>query len=204
MFKLIADEAIVLLAQNGDDDAMNHLLNKYKPLVHAKASPYFVMGSEPDDVRQIGAIGLFKAIRDYKQDKDSSFRTFAEMCITRNIITAVKTATRQKHLPLNQSASLDKPLRDTDEGLSLADILPHKTATDPEAYVMAQEVAQEVRDKIRKDLSDLESWVLEGYLRGLSYAEIAAMTGGQVRRADNALQRAQKKIQKNFGNVEFC
>ncbi len=161
-----ADEDLVATAKSGDNLAMEFLLNKYKNFVRIKAKSYFLIGADREDIIQEGMIGLYKAVRDFKADKLSSFRAFAELCITRQIITAIKTATRQKHIPLNQYISLNKPIYDEDSERTLLDVMASQKTSDPEELVINQEVSQDIKERIQENLSELESQVLLSYLEG--------------------------------------
>jgi RNA polymerase sporulation-specific sigma factor len=198
-----ADEDLVAIAKSGDNLAMEYLLNKYKNFVRIKAKSYFLIGADREDIIQEGMIGLYKAVRDFKADKLSSFRAFAELCITRQIITAIKTATRQKHIPLNQYISLNKPIYDEDSERTLLDVMASQKTSDPEELVVTQEVSDDIRQRIRQNLSELESQVLESYLEGKSYQEMARDLGRHVKSIDNALQRVKRKIEKNLAEFEF-
>ncbi len=162
------DEDLVATAKSGDNLAMEFLLNKYKNFVRIKAKSYFLIGADREDIIQEGMIGLYKAVRDFKADKLSSFRAFAELCITRQIITAIKTATRQKHIPLNQYISLNKPIYDEDSERTLLDVMASQKTSDPEELVINQEVSQDIKERIQENLSELESQVLLSYLEGKS------------------------------------
>ncbi len=196
MFAALTDEEIVTLAQEADGTALEHLLNKYKNFVRSKARSYFLIGADHEDIVQEGMIGLYKAIRDFKPDKLSSFRAFAELCITRQIITAIKTATRQKHIPLNSYVSLNKPLYDEESDRTLLDVIIEGRATNPEELLISQEDLMSIRDKIDEVLSGLEQEVLAAYLDGESYQEIAENLGRHVKSIDNALQRVKRKLEK--------
>jgi len=197
-FHRMRDEELVGYARQGSRTATEHLLNKYRKLVEGKARAYFLMGADHEDVVQEGMIGLFKAIRDFKHDKLSAFRSFAELCITRQIITAVKTATRQKHILLNRYVSLDTPLHEDTAQCTLLDALQELRPNSPERIVTGREFRRELYRRIRYDLSRLEARVLLRYTEGKSYSEIAAELGCNVKQVDNALQRAKKKIMKTF------
>lgn len=192
----IPDEEMVMRAQAGDGEALEYLLNKYKNFVRSKARSYFLIGADHEDIVQEGMIGLYKAIRDFKADKLSSFRAFAELCITRQIITAIKTATRQKHIPLNSYVSLNKPLYDEESDRTLLDVIIEGRATNPEELIIGQEDLAAIRDKIDEVLSSLEQEVLAAYLDGKSYQEIAENLGRHVKSIDNALQRVKRKLEK--------
>lgn len=192
----LEDEEIVELAQQGDQGAVDFLVDKYKNFVRAKAKSYFLVGADKEDIIQEGMIGLFKAIRDYKQDKLTSFRAFAELCITRQIITAIKTATRQKHIPLNSYVSLNKPIYDEESDRTLMDIISTAAVTNPEEIVISQEEFVFIEKKMGEILSSLEWKVLMAYLEGKSYQEIAEELQRHVKSIDNALQRVKRKLEK--------
>ncbi len=195
-FAEMQDEDIALLAQGGDDQASEQLLNKYKNFVRSKARSYFLIGADHEDIVQEGMIGLFKAIRDYRPERLSSFRAFAELCITRQIITAIKTATRQKHIPLNSYVSLNKPIYDEESDRTLLDVITEGRVSNPEDLLIGQEELHHIEDKIGEMLSDLEWEVLTSYLDGRSYQEIAEDLGRHVKSIDNALQRVKRKLEK--------
>jgi RNA polymerase sporulation-specific sigma factor len=190
------DEEIIEEAQAGDIGALEYLINKYKGFVRAKARTYFLIGADREDIIQEGMIGLFKAIRDYREDKLSSFRAFAEICITRQIITAIKTATRQKHIPLNSYVSLNKPIFDEESDRTLMDVISEESITDPEEMIINREEFAGIEDKMGEILSDLEWEVLSLYLQGKSYQEIAEELDRHVKSIDNALQRVKRKLEK--------
>ena len=194
-FEQLADEEIVALAQNGDDDALTFLLDKYKNFVRSKARSYFLIGADHEDIVQEGMIGLYKAIRDFRSEKLSSFRAFAELCVTRQIITAIKTATRQKHFPLNSYVSLNKPLYDEESDRTLLDVIEGRV-TNPEDLFISQEELERIRNEISTTLSPLEQQVLAAFLNGKSYQEIAEMLDRHVKSIDNALQRVKRKLTK--------
>ena len=195
-FDGLSDEDIVQLCHNGDTAAEEYLLNKYKNFVRSKARSYFLIGADHEDIVQEGMIGLYKAIRDYKSEKLSSFRAFAELCITRQIITAIKTATRQKHIPLNSYVSLNKPLYDEESDRTLLDIIMEGNSGNPEEMIINQENLGNIHRKINEVLSGLEQEVLAAYLDGKSYQEIAETLGRHVKSIDNALQRVKRKLEK--------
>ncbi len=192
----MTDEEIAVLAQQGDSLASEFLLNKYKNFVRSKARSYFLVGADHEDIVQEGMIGLFKAFRDFKPDKLSSFRAFAELCITRQIITAIKTATRQKHIPLNSYVSLNKPIYDEESDRTLLDVITEGRATNPEELLIGQEDLSSIEGRIGEALSDLEWEVLTSYLDGKSYQEIAEDLGRHVKSIDNALQRVKRKLER--------
>jgi len=191
-----SDEDIVMEAKGGDIVALEFLINKYKNFVKAKARSYFLIGADREDIIQEGMIGLYKAIRDFRGDKLSSFRAFAELCITRQIITAIKTATRQKHIPLNSYVSLNKPIYDEDSDRTLLDILAGSKITDPEELMINREEYNDIEFKMGEILSELEWKVLTLYLEGKSYQEIAVDLKRHVKSIDNALQRVKRKLER--------
>ena len=195
-YSSMSDEDIVALCRNGDNVAEEYLLNKYKNFVRSKARSYFLIGADHEDIVQEGMIGLYKAIRDFRPDKLSSFRAFAELCITRQIITAIKTATRQKHIPLNSYVSLNKPLYDEESDRTLLDVIIEGRATNPEELIIGQEDLSSINHKIDEVLSGLEQEVLRAYLDGKSYQEIADNLGRHVKSIDHALQRVKRKLEK--------
>ena len=176
-FADMADEQVVGLAQQGDSVAVEYLLSKYKNFVRSKARSYFLIGADHEDIVQEGMIGLFKAIRDYQAERLSSFRAFAELCITRQIITAIKTATRQKHVPLNSYVSLNKPIYDEESDRTLMDVIVEGRAQNPEELIIGRENLVSFRDQVDRVLSGLEQDVLNAYLDGKSYQEIADKLG---------------------------
>ena len=190
------DEQVAMLAQGGDTVALEYLLGKYKNFVRSKARSYFLIGADHEDIVQEGMIGLFKAIRDYQPDRLSSFRAFAELCITRQIITAIKTATRQKHVPLNSYVSLNKPIYDEESDRTLMDVIVEGHAQNPEELIIGKEDLVSIRDRVDQVLSGLEQDVLAAYLDGKSYQEIAQKLGRHVKSIDNALQRVKRKLEK--------
>lgn len=196
LFNDMTDEEVVCEAINGDHEALEYLINKYKNFVKSKARSYFLIGADREDIIQEGMIGLYKAIRDFNPDKLSSFRAFAELCITRQIITAIKTATRQKHIPLNSYVSLNKPLYDEDSDRTLLDILSGVKISDPEELIISREEFEDIEGKMGEILSKLEWQVLMSYLGGKSYQEIAKELKRHVKSIDNALQRVKRKLEK--------
>lgn len=195
-FKNIPDENIVIEAKNGEILAQEYIINKYEQFVKTKAKSYFLIGADKEDIYQEGMIGLYKAIRDFNPDKLTSFRGFAELCITRQIITAIKTATRQKHIPLNTYVSLNKPMYEEESDRTLLDVLVGLTITDPEEVIISKEEVEHIENEIGKVLSELELEVLMSYLDGKSYQEIACDLDRQAKSIDNALQRVKRKLEK--------
>lgn len=195
-FDNLDDEDIVEDAKKGDPQALEYLITKYKNFVRAKARSYFLIGADREDIIQEGMIGLYKAVRDYNKDKFTSFKAFAELCITRQIITAIKTATRQKHIPLNSYVSLNKPIYDEESDRTLLDVISGAKITDPEELIISREELASMESKIGEILSDLELEVLTSYLEGKSYQEIAVDLDRHVKSIDNALQRVKRKLER--------
>lgn len=197
-FDGMMDEELIDSARDGNESALEYLLKKYRSFVRAKARTYFLIGADREDIIQEGMIGLYKAIRDFNEDKLSSFRAFAELCITRQIITAIKTATRQKHIPLNSYVSLNKPIFDEESDRTLMDVITEVSVTDPEQLIISREELNMIECKISEVLSGLEWKVLSLYLEGKSYQEIAAELNREVKSIDNALQRVKRKLERNL------
>ena len=192
-----SDEDIVELARAGDEVALEHLLIRYKNFTRVKARSYFLVGADREDIVQEGMIGLYKAIRDFQAERQSSFRAFAELCITRQIITAIKSATRQKHIPLNSYVSLNRPVshEDGDQDRVLVDVLSTTAAADPVELVISSEEIRSMQTSFSEILSDLEAHVLHLYLEGKSYQDIATSLKRHVKSIDNALQRIKRKVE---------
>lgn len=199
----LEDEEIIDLVHKGESEALDFLIHKYRNFVRAKARSYFLIGADREDIVQEGMIGLFKAIRDFKEDKLSSFKAFAELCITRQIITAIKTATRQKHIPLNSYVSLDKPIYDEESDRTLMDVISGAKVLDPEELIINQEEFDHIEVKMTELLSDLERKVLALYLDGQSYQEISEELNRHVKSIDNALQRVKRKLERYLEIREF-
>ena len=197
----LSDEEVVGRAKRGDAQATEYLLKRYRSLVEGKARSYFLVGADHDDVVQEGMVGLFKAIRDFRTDRMARFRVFAELCVTRQIITAIKTATRQKHAPLNSYISLNRPVFEDDPDGMLMDVIQDIQAVDPEQIVLSQEVNEYLFGEAREDLSPLEFQVLHAYLDRKSYKEMADDLECQTKSIDNALQRAKRKIGDRLANT---
>jgi RNA polymerase sporulation-specific sigma factor len=195
-FDSVLDEDIVNLVQAGDEAALDYLLYKYKNFVRAKARAYFLVGADREDIIQEGMIGFFKAVRDYRPERAASFHVFAELCITRQIITAIKTATRQKHIPLNSYVSLNKPVFDEDSERTLMEVVSVEYASSPEDMLLDREKRDYLEQKMNETLSDLEWDVLNSYLQDRSYQEIAKDLRRHVKSVDNALQRVKRKMEK--------
>lgn len=194
-YEALTDEQVVQLVQSGDDDALEYLIDKYRGLVLAKARTYFLIGGDSEDVIQEGMIGLYKAICDYDEDKLTTFKGFANLCTTRQMITAIKTATRQKHIPLNSYVSLDKPVYEESER-TLQDTLTCSKSSDPQQLVINQEKLSSMEGKLTELLSSLEQEVLHLYMEGYSYQEISETLQRHVKSIDNALQRIKRKLEK--------
>ena len=195
-FKDKPDEEVVLEAQKGNNRAQEYLIAKYENFVKSKAKSYFLIGADKEDIYQEGMIGFYKAIRDFKPDKFTSFKAFAEICVTRQIITAIKTATRQKHIPLNTYVSLNQPIYEDESDRTLIDVLSSIAISDPEELIISQEQLKFIEEEIAKVLSELELEVLTSYLDGKSYQEIASDLDRHEKSIDNALQRVKRKLEK--------
>ena len=191
----LTDEEIVSLAKNGDTMALEYLISKYKNFVRSKARTYFLIGADREDIIQEGMIGLYKAIRDYRYDRQTSFHSFAEICVTRQIITAIKTATRQKHMPLNSYVSLNKPVYEEESERTLSDVITQGKAGNPEDLFIDQEDFLDIESTMQRILSPLEQDVVNLYLEGKSYVEIAQQLDRHVKSVDNALQRVKRKLE---------
>lgn len=197
-YETTKDEKLAQLAQNGDDAAQEYLLDKYKSLVRAKSRAYFLIGADTEDIIQEGMIGLYKAVRDYDETKNASFRSFAELCINRQMITAIKAATRQKHQPLNSYISLNKPVYEEESEQTYMDFLQSgsEALLNPEALLIGQENKNFLESQMIKNLSKFETRVLSLYLQGRSYFEIANVLQKPEKSIDNALQRVKKKLER--------
>ena len=193
----LTDEELIALFRDGDQEAMEMLLNKYKEMVLRKAKSMYILGGDSDDLIQEGMLGLFKAVRDYDCGRDASFRTFAQLCVTRQLYTAVKASSRKKHLPLNTAISLSRPVReDGEEDEEFLDCLEADASSNPEVYLIGQEEIERLEEKIEKELSPLEKQVLELHLTGMGYVEIAHVLNRDEKSTDNALQRIRTKLKK--------
>ena len=200
-FSGLTDEDIVLLAQHDSKEALVHMLESYKGLVRIKARSYFLVGADHEDIVQEGMIGLYKAIRDYRADRQSSFKAFADLCVKRQIITAIKTATRQKHMPLNSYVSLNKPIYDDEGDRTLLDLIEGNLTNPEELYINQEEMAS-IQFMIDKALSGFERQVLGAFLDGKSYQEIADLLGRHAKAIDNALQRIKKKMLRHLNSPD--
>lgn len=195
-YKDKSDEEIVAQAKMGNNRAQEYLISKYENFVKSKAKSYFLIGADKEDIYQEGMIGLYKAIRDFNPEKSTSFKAFAEICVIRQIITAIKTATRQKHIPLNTYISLNKPIYEEESERTLLDVLAGLKISDPEELMISKEQMNYIEEKISKVLSGLELEVLTSYLDGKSYQEIASDLERHSKSIDNALQRVKRKLEK--------
>lgn len=203
LFTEMSDEDIAVLASSGDCEATDFLLSKYRNFVLAIARSYFLIGADHEDIIQEGMIGLFKAIRDYKNGNAAIFSTFAHMCIKRQIITAIKSANRKKHLPLNTYISLNKTVYDDEQETTLLNVISDSNEPNPEKIYIEKEIFAGTKSSIYSLLSPYESDVLEKYLCGKSYSDIAAELNKSEKSIDNALQRIKRKIEKTYKKEEF-
>lgn len=192
-YENIPDEKLVEYVKNGDKKALNYLLHKYKDIVSMKANRFFIIGAEKDDMIQEGFWGLYKAIQSFDPEKQNSFKTFANLCVERQLITVIKTSNRQKNIPLNSSFSLNSAAYDENDDTSMIDVLDTKTAEDPLETIIKKEYYKSVGNKIEKNLSDFEKNVLNKYVQGQSYIDIASSLDAPVKSIDNAIQRIRKK-----------
>lgn len=192
----LSDEQVVLAAQGGDEQAQEYLLHKYKNFVRSKARSYFLIGADREDIIQEGMIGLYKAVRDFREEKQTPFKAFAELCINRQMINAIKMATRQKHIPLNSYVSLNRPLYEEDSERMLIDVIALSKIANPEDLYIGQEDYKGIESKLGEMLSEFEREVLLCYLKGKSYQDIAKDMNRHVKSVDNALQRAKRKLER--------
>ena len=196
-YGLLSDEALVTLAQSGDVSAEEEIINRYKGLVRSRAHLYFIVGADTEDVIQEGMIGMFKAIRSYRSEKEASFKTFAGLCINRQIITAIKAASRQKHGPLNNSISLSVPVDDSEGSETIENILI-ASESNPEELVLVQDIIDSIAETLPKILSKFEQQVWSAYLAGKNYHKIAEELGKTPKSIDNAIQRIKRKIAREY------
>jgi len=192
------DEELAEIAKNEDKEALEYLLNRYKDLVEMKVNKYFIIGAEKEDIIQEGLIGLYKAIKSFDVNKESSFKSFANLCIERQLITAIKTSNRQKHMPLNSSISLNATAYDEDSDTEFLEKLDMQVLEDPLDTITKKEYYKSIETKIDENLSDFEKQVLTRYARGESYINIAQKLATPVKSIDNAIQRIRKKASKNI------
>ena len=198
----MSDEDLIEEIRLGNLEAQDYLLQKYKSLVSVKSKRFFIVGAENDDIVQEGMIGLYKAIKSFDKNKDNSFKTFANLCVERQLITAIKTSNRQKHIPLNTSFSLNNTAYEENDDMSILDILNTNLVEDPLEMITKKENKKILEKKIDENLSKFEKQVLEKYLEGYSYESIASMLDTQVKSVDNAIQRIRKKASKNISNID--
>ena len=199
----IEDEELINQVKNGDKNALEYLISKYKEMVESKVNKYFIIGAEKEDIVQEGLIGLYKAIKDYKVDKQNSFKSFANLCIERQLITAIKSSNRQKHMPLNSYLSLNMPVynnEDENNETELLEIFNSNVVEDPLDTITKREYYSDVESVIDTSLSSFEKKVLSRYVQGESYVQIAEKLDAQVKSVDNAIQRIRKKTIKNLVN----
>lgn len=194
----LEDDKVIEMIKAGDKSALNYLVDKYSELVNMKVGKYFIIGAEREDIVQEGLIGLYKAIKNYSGEKQNTFKTFANLCIERQLITAIKTSNRQKHMPLNSYLSLNTQAYEENEDTELVEIFDNKVVEDPLDTVMKKEYYKLVESEIDKNLSDFEKKVLNRYSNGESYVEIAEKLNMPVKSIDNAIQRIRKKATKNI------
>ena len=196
----LSDEEIIAKIKDGDEKALTYLLEKYKELVNMKVGKYFLIGAEREDIVQEGMIGLYKAIKNFNEEKQNSFKSFANICIERQLITAIKTSNRQKHMPLNSYLSLNNAAYDKNEenSVELIDTFDGKNVEDPLETIMKKEYYENVQTEIEKNLSKFEKQVLDRFIKGESYNVIAKKLDTQVKSVDNAIQRIRKKAIKNM------
>ena len=201
-YESLTDEQLLTLLRGGDDLAEEALYARYKQVVRSKARTYFLIGADREDIIQEGMIGLYKAVLDYQFDRQVSFRAFAELCITRQIITAIKSATRKKHMPLNTYISLNRSVFEGDTERPLIDVLSSTQISDPEEVLIGRESYEAVADSIEHALSKLERSALELYLQGYSYQQIADALQKSTKSVDNAIQRVKKKLEEYLKNAQ--
>ena len=194
----LTEDELITAAKNGNEEAVEYLFHEYKNLINMKVNKYFIIGAEKEDIIQEGMIGLYKAIKNYEADKQNSFKSFANLCIERQLITAIKTSNRQKHMPLNSSVSLNTSAYDNDEDTSLIEFLNVNTAEDPLDTITKKEYYKLVGTKMGETLSDFEKQVLNRFAKGESYVVIAEKLDAPVKSIDNAIQRIRKKANKNI------
>ncbi|CDA59257.1 MAG: RNA polymerase sporulation sigma factor SigH [Clostridium sp.] len=197
----MSDDELLELINKKDTDALDFLICKYKDLVNSKVNKYFIIGAEKEDIVQEGLIGLYKAIKDYKPDKQNSFKSFANLCIERQLITAIKSSNRQKHMPLNSYLSLNMTAFENEDGnndTQIVDVLENTVIEDPLDTITKKEYFSSVENVIDSSLSDFEKKVLNRYVQGESYVKIAERLDAPVKSVDNAIQRIRKKTAKNI------
>lgn len=198
-YNKMEDEQIISHIKQGDEQALRYLLEKYKDLVNSKVGKYFIIGAEREDIVQEGMIGLFKAIKNFDEEKQNTFKTFANICIERQLITAIKSSNRQKHIPLNSYLSLNNAAyQGEDDSVELIDTFNNKVVEDPLEIIMKRENFEEIQNTMHKSLSKFEEQVLDRYIQGESYETIAKRLDSPIKSIDNAIQRIRKKAIKNI------
>ncbi|MBR3673226.1 MAG: RNA polymerase sporulation sigma factor SigH [Clostridia bacterium] len=197
-FNKLSDEEVIKMVKAGDKSALDFIMNKYKEVVNIKVSKYFIIGAEKEDIVQEGLIGLYKAIKSYDETKENSFKTFANLCIERQLITAIKSSNRQKHMPLNSYLSLNMSAYEDEEADSVMDVFDSNLIEDPLETITKKEYYSEIENAIDKSLSDFEKKVLNRFAKGESYVQIADRLNTPVKSVDNAIQRIRKKAIRNI------
>ena len=197
-YKDMSDDELLEAIRKEDKEALEYLIYRYKDMVNSKVNKYFIVGAEKEDIVQEGLIGLYKAIKDYKGDKQSSFKSFANLCVERQLITAIKSSNRQKHMPLNSYLSLNTSAYEDDNDMTVMEMLDLNTSEDPLDTITKKEYYKFVENRIEETLSDFEKQVLHRYANGESYVEIAKKLNSPVKSVDNAIQRIRKKATKNI------
>jgi len=201
-YSSLPEEQVVMISQDGDEKARDFLIRRYEPMVKAKSKSYYLIGADGEDIVQEGMIGLYKAIRDFRMEKNVSFKAFADICITRQIITAIKSATRQKHTPLNTYVSFNKPVFDEESEKTLIDVIGAEKISDPEELVIGKEDCDAIESVIGKLLSDFERDVLKRYVCGNSYQTISVELDKPVKSVDNAIQRIKRKLEQHLNQAD--
>ncbi|MCR5146667.1 MAG: RNA polymerase sporulation sigma factor SigH [Clostridia bacterium] len=197
-YSKLSDEEVIKLIKTGDKSALDYIMNKYRDVVNIKVSKYFIIGAEKEDIVQEGLIGLYKAIKNFNQEKENSFKTFANLCIERQLITAIKSSNRQKHMPLNSYLSLNMSAYEDEEAESVIDVFDSNLIEDPLDTITKKEYYMEIENAIDKSLSDFEKKVLNRFAKGESYVQIADKLNTPVKSVDNAIQRIRKKAIRNI------
>lgn len=197
-YSKLNDEEVIKLVKTGDRSALDYIMNKYRDVVNIKVSKYFIIGAEKEDIVQEGLIGLYKAIKNFNQEKENSFKTFANLCIERQLITAIKSSNRQKHMPLNSYLSLNMSAYEDEEAESVIDVFDSNMIEDPLDTITKKEYYMEIENAIDKSLSDFEKKVLNRFAKGESYVQIADQLNTPVKSVDNAIQRIRKKAIRNI------
>jgi len=192
-YEQLSDEDVIKLIRSGDKNALDYIMNKYKNVVNIKVSKYFIIGAEKEDIVQEGLIGLYKAVKSFDMEKDNSFKTFANLCIERQLITAIKTSNRQKHMPLNSYLSLNMSAYEDEESDTVIDVFDSNSIEDPLDTITKKEYYIEIENAIDKSLSNFEKKVLNRFAKGESYVQIADKLNTPVKSVDNAIQRIRKK-----------